>query len=299
MDNVENLKITVPENATEINFVLQLNKSLPQEKEIIESPIFCDNDTAIRFNEEMSCILPKMRDFNMKPNPLINTCLAYYDINFAENYVTQLIDGGFLHGYCYPYFDCGKPRTTYQPLLLCSAILSFIAVSGDTAFLRNNEIYGHIRKILTLSPENATEAVTLMYLNEKAHDILCDRLFTVQNVTSIKSLVSGSRFFSEWLSVETLEKILSLCNKAKLPPCFSYLYVLEKIYGIKLQNGCVGFYPVSGNLPSITLNFEGKKIFVSYVEGYPKKAYIGNIGYSSNIKIDSLTEENIFITVQA
>lgn len=299
MNNTENLRITVPENATEINFVLQLNKSLPQEREITESPIFCDNDTAIKFNEQMSCILPKMRDFNIKPNPLVCSCLGYYNTIFTENYITQLINGGFLHGFCYPYFDCGKPYTTYQPLLLTSSVLNFTAVSGDTGFLRNNEIYSHIRKILTLPPKNIFEAVTLMYLNEKAHDILNDRLFTVQNVTSIKSLVTGSDFFSKWLSADTQEKVLFLCNNAKLPPCFSYLYVLEKIYGIKIQNGCVGFYPVSGNLPSITLNLGGKKLFVSYVEGYPKKAYIGNIGYSSNIKIDSLAEENICITVQA
>lgn len=299
MDNVENLKITVPENSTRINLVLELDKLIPVERETVETPIFCDNETAIKFNDEMSCILPKIRDFCISPHPLVCLCLSHYDVSFAEKYIEQLVDGGFLRGFCYPYFENGNPRVAYEPLLLTACILNFTAVSADTRFLRDREINAHIRKILTLPPQNITEAVTLLYLNEKAHDILGDRLFTVQNVTALKSVLSGSHFFSDWFCADTAKKIFDLSQKAKLPPCFSYLYVLEKIYGVKLQNNCVGFYPVSGKLASMTVNLNGKKIFVNYVQGYPKKAYIGNIGYSGDIKIDSLPDDYIQVTVQA
>lgn len=291
---MEDIRINLPNGEKEINLVLTFGGAPPLSAEINSAPMFDDNPDASLFNAEISVMVPEMKMLSIPPDPFNVAAAAFGNPAFIKEHIGELIEGGFLNSPSFSYIKGGKPRAASQPHYMAAAILFHAAATADYCFLTKPAVMRYLRGALTKNPGAAREALLLYELNDVAHDLIGDRLFTVTNCQALRRLCPG---LTEWTEIADRKKLDEFADKASLPRAYRLLSIFTKIYGIRVQNDCLSVRPPRCGLPSITIKLGGKEIFVTFAQGHPRKTYLGNLAYDGSIKISDLPDDRVTLTV--
>lgn len=287
------MRINLPGGEKEINLILTMDGMKPAVTENCDDSVFCDNGDAMLFNAEISLIVPRLKSLSFAPDAFTMGAVCFGSPSFAKEYLAGLIRDGFLDCATFPYIDDGRARAKTERFYLASGLIYSAAVAGDS-LLRGEKTVAFVRKCLAAKPKSVKEAVLLYELNGVAHDVLNDRLFTVSNT---QKLLNACPFLTEWQSVRTRSELTILCRKIKIPRAYRLLTVFTKIYGIKIQNCCLCVRPVCPGLPSLTVKLCGKELFMTFVGGYPKKTYLGNLGFDGCINVPDIADDRASLSV--